>query len=372
MGLDLPSQDCWPTPLQLDLLRAGVVRDERAIASWQRFRNAAARHPAHDRILPLALWNLRSLTGCGDLTGLRPDPLQLSWTRNRRLLDDVLPVLRALREADVPVVLCKGLALAATVYPSLALRPIGDVDLLVGPDALARAGAVLRDGGWRPVEPRAASAMPHLHSFGFAHSGGASIDLHATALYECAHRGFDDGFWKRRVPLAVRDLEASTLAACDHLLLLCVHGLRFSRQPAVHWLADAALLLRTAGDTLDWSVLLEETRRRQLEAPVLAALELLRAELDAPVPEVVHRTLTPGARRWPQRLELRARTRPPTLPGGLFLHWRDYRRPRRLVVGPRGPLGFLRYLQELWGLPRLVDLPRAALRKGWSRLRGAA
>jgi hypothetical protein len=105
---------------------------------------------------------------------------------------------------------------------------------------------------------------------------------------------------------------------------------------------------------------------------VLAALELLRAELDAQVPEVVHRTLAPGAKRWLQRLELRARTRPPTLAGGLFLHWRDYRRPRGLVVGPRGPLGFLRYLQALWGLPRLVDLPRATLRKGWSRLRGAA
>jgi hypothetical protein len=263
-------------------------------------------------------------------------------------------------------------ALAPTVYPGLALRPIGDVDVLLGPDALPAAANLLRAHAFAEIAPRAASARQHLHSFGFARPSGAGIDLHAFALYECAAPGFDDAFWSRRVPFTLRGCSSSTLAPCDHLLLTCVHGLRYSREPAVHWLADAALLLRAAGPALDWDALTREAHARRVEAPVHAALRLLRDELDARIPTAALDRLSREARRGMRRLELHARTRPPTLLGGLFLHACDYRRLRLAPAGAARRKSFLRYLQDLWGLTRLRDLPAAVVRKGWSRLRRAA
>ena len=372
MAFESPSRTSWPSGVQLDLLRAALLQDERAVAAWGRWRDSAARHRGHDRIVPLAVWNLRRLTGCDELTGLKPDPAQLTWTANGRLLDEVLPALGDLITTTVPVVLLKGVALAHSVYPSLALRRIGDVDVLVRADAVAAAAEVLRSRGFVEVAPRTESARQHLHSFGFARASGAGIDLHAFALYECAAPGFDDGFWSRRVPFSLRGQAASTLAPCDHLLLTCVHGLRFSREPAVHWLADATLLLRAAGSHLDWDVLAEEARARRLEAPLHAALRLLRDALEAPVPDRALESLSRGARRPLRRLELRARTRPPTLMGGLLLHLCDYRRLRLAPGAQAHRKGFLGYLKDLWGLTRARDVPATAARKAWSRLRRAA
>ncbi len=44
--------------------------------------------------------------------------------------------------------LLKGAALALTVYPSFAARPMGDVDILVHPEEAQRAWQCLVDAGW--------------------------------------------------------------------------------------------------------------------------------------------------------------------------------------------------------------------------------
>jgi hypothetical protein len=60
---------------------------------------------------------------------------------------------RALGPLDVPVVLLKGTAYAAAGLAAGQGRSIGDLDLLVPRDALARVEAALLDAGWEWVKP---------------------------------------------------------------------------------------------------------------------------------------------------------------------------------------------------------------------------
>lgn len=54
-----------------------------------------------------------------------------SANRNRRLYLQLRPLLAGLRTAGIPVIVLKGAYLAEAVYGDIALRPMGDVDLLV-------------------------------------------------------------------------------------------------------------------------------------------------------------------------------------------------------------------------------------------------
>ena len=53
--------------------------------------------------------------------------------RNTLLFRELSRILAALAEAEIPVILLKGVDLAQTLYPDPALRLMGDLDLLDNP-----------------------------------------------------------------------------------------------------------------------------------------------------------------------------------------------------------------------------------------------
>ena len=72
-----------------------------------------------------------------------------SDARASRLQETLAQTIRALRAAGVEVVALKGAALAFFHYPAPALRPMGDLDLLLrDPRDLERATAALAGAGW--------------------------------------------------------------------------------------------------------------------------------------------------------------------------------------------------------------------------------
>lgn len=72
--------------------------------------------------------------------------------RANRLLETLAATVGALRTAGVEVVALKGATLAFFHYPDPALRPMGDLDLLLAePGDLARATKALGGAGWRAL-----------------------------------------------------------------------------------------------------------------------------------------------------------------------------------------------------------------------------
>ena len=69
-----------------------------------------------------------------------------AWLQRRHETLALLDILA--REPAIPVVLLKGMALAASLYPDPALRPMNDVDLLVPSALLSQAAARLRAEGY--------------------------------------------------------------------------------------------------------------------------------------------------------------------------------------------------------------------------------
>ena len=288
--------------------------------------------------------------------------------RAERIAGEAGAVLDALAARGIKAVVLKGLALAHLYYPHRSLRPMEDIDLLVGPGAWEEARQAVEELGWRRLAPEPASRRAHLHAEAFTLTGEIELDLHAHSLIESCAESADAAFLDRAVPFALGSHGAFTLSPADHLLSVCVHGLRFSPVPAVQWAADAALIVRGAGQALSWETLVREARERDLALPVATALRLLESELEVPVPPHVADELERSGRGLLRRLELSARASPPRLVAGLFLHWRSFARERPDLSPPRRALLFPGYLRELWAVDGLLSVPATAFRKVVSRL----
>ena len=74
-----------------------------------------------------------------------------SAAHNAVLFQELERILRMLEAADIPVIVLKGAALAQTIYPDIALRPMTDLDLLVKPEHLDRAVELLRAAGYQQL-----------------------------------------------------------------------------------------------------------------------------------------------------------------------------------------------------------------------------
>ena len=107
-------------------------------------------------IVPLVHRNLERLAFYRVPTGARERLASLTRVnafRNILLQEELLHTLEVLGGAGLPVIPLKGVALAASLYGDAALRMSSDLDILVPPDAVARAFDLLLADAYGPAEP---------------------------------------------------------------------------------------------------------------------------------------------------------------------------------------------------------------------------
>lgn len=212
--------------------------------------------------------------------------------RNFFLAAELAKLLRAFADAGIRVVSLKGPLLAETVYGSLALRRISDLDLLCDDADRSRGLAVLRAQGFREAD-----LCPSADSRSRARIGRGPKDVTVfdpTNTYRVElHRALraDRGRFRYDLDLIADGLgetrfrNAPVWAMCpeDLLVYLCMHGAIHTWE-RIEWLCGVAELLRS-GMVRDW-IRVESFARRLNEVRRLrAGLQTAHALLGAPAPE---------------------------------------------------------------------------------------
>lgn len=224
--------------------------------------------------------------------------LRERFTRNalrNLLLAAALTEIVSLCEAHgIVAVPFKGPTLAASVYGDLALRDFIDLDILVYPQDLVRAGDLMLALGYEALEPESGqhplvdNNLWHELKFWRSH-GQVLVELH-TCLR--AHWQLPDSLALDLSKLSPRlktmrmgGKTLYTLAPEDLLLMLCVHGTchHWSR---LSWIVDVAETV-SAEQEIDWEMFLEHARRLGVRRIVYLALRLAEGLLGANLPEKV-------------------------------------------------------------------------------------
>lgn len=268
---------CGPTATELLLLQAALLPHERALDAWRRWREVEMPGAADWRslqLLPLVADHLGEAIG-SEAAEIARLQRRRNWADNRLDLAVLREVIELLCDVVPDPLVVKGAALVDEVYPA-GLRPMGDADLVVGPDAYRRAIETLLAAGWQPIDrvsDRHVSRATALRS-----PRGRSIDVHRWPAFPRATRRPDDGLMARSV---VSDrLGARVLAPADAIVLAIAHGPDIEGASALRWPLDVARLAEHHAARPDlWGEVAASARELGVAHLVGDALDWCRADL---------------------------------------------------------------------------------------------
>ena len=124
-------------------------------------------------------------------------------------------VLNAFRDKKIEVIVLKGAALAETVYPNRALRPMSDIDLLVRKEKLTEVEAKLLDMGY-VLQDRAKGKefyQEHHYHWVFSKKPDVNIEIHWHVKRPTGAFEIDiDELWKSAQSIKVAGVEALILS----------------------------------------------------------------------------------------------------------------------------------------------------------------
>ncbi len=278
--------------------------------------------------------------------------------RNTRFHTELTRVAAALRGDGLAPVLLKGGALLLTVYNDPAERPFGDMDLLVRPEELEAAAAIMRRLDYRldeAYQPESFYRAHHYHLI-FRHAARPWLcfEIHWDLSLPVMDVTFNADGLRRRAVLAGRDdLEILVPSPGDALLLLALHaGLNgFARLGLIR---DVATLADTDPARLAAGDLWRAAQIGRLAVPLATSLNLARLFGG----EGADRLLAARPRPWHGKLLrriLQTRNRPATESGALLRRWEcgDAAAPGRLVrpAGAAAPDGLARRRDSWHGRP---------------------
>jgi hypothetical protein len=238
-------------------------------------------------------------------SGVRDDLAALeraSRMRSERLFALVRDVAREFARADVAVLALKEIQLVAAVFADPALRPIGDLDLLIHHEDYSRAADLLDRLGF---EPHPTEELHYAAGYGMGHNfRRAADDAWIDLQWNVAQREWDaygegtftydpSGMWERSAAVSAHELEIRAPGPEDMLFHLCLHLEGHSFAELILF-SDIANLLAASGESINWSEVVATARSYGAESSVYYALLLTSLLLRVSPPADVLRKLQPA------------------------------------------------------------------------------
>jgi len=209
---------------------------------------------------------------------------------NARLLHEYHTVAAALADAGLEAIPLKGIHLATLVYPDPALRPMGDIDLLVRSTQVDTIGSLLLRLGYERFSPSRYDD-PHAHHETYHATGRAPVELHwhLGQHGDQRTRPVDmEGLWARAVAAKIDGLPTRVLAPIDAFLYNCLHIYSHGFRVGLRRILDLREITRTATDALMAETLWTRAAAWRLTHPVAVLCEVLRlwlhVEFTLPIP----------------------------------------------------------------------------------------
>lgn len=227
---------------------------------------------------------------------------------NTRYFAELGHALDSLRECGIEVIVLKGAALAEAVWKNVALRPMGDIDLLVREDDLDGADRALRRLGYdqylqyldESLREEYRTRSHHLAPY-FNAGTRIVVEIHRNILTPRGvfRTAFDvRQFWERAQPARIGGVETRVLSPEDTIIHLCLHQCKDGGPSGVGLflgklknLMDLAGLVANDVCHIRWDTILGGAREHGIAKYVYYPLYFAERLLAAGVPRDVLRQL---------------------------------------------------------------------------------
>lgn len=207
---------------------------------------------------------------------------------NWRIFRMVENVLAQFEREHIPLVLLKGAALAATLYPNPGLRGLGDLDILIRVEDRTRVDTLMQANGFTILLELADGFGDDFRSektFVRNDNRGISVDLHWHVINVPSYvrQVSVDWFWARTLEVSFGKLCAQVWNWDAQLLHLIEHFFIHHQMRGVRWSHDIALLLALHQSELHWDEILNAAHQFHVLPALNATLTLIEDVWGVPV-----------------------------------------------------------------------------------------
>jgi hypothetical protein len=214
------------------------------------------------------------------------------WGKNLVRMQTLTHVLDLLAAVGIRPIALKGAGLVLTVYDELAVRPLGDVDILVAPEEfrpalqhlLASGGVATHDepfdGAYELVTHHVALIFPTVSQVVVElHHQWLSLPRRQADLVLMAE------LRERALTAQWEGRSVDVLSAEDQMLHLSGHlSIHSAVMQRMIWTYDVDQLIRWAGASLDWQAVAQRARRYQMALPLRQTLANAQEMWGTPLP----------------------------------------------------------------------------------------
>ncbi|MFH1097382.1 MAG: nucleotidyltransferase family protein [Candidatus Desantisbacteria bacterium] len=218
-----------------------------------------------------------------------------NFNRNKHLYDELHKITTLLHEAEVEALVLKGPVLARLIYPSIGVRCMKDIDLVVKEEHWQRVKECFFSLGYSLPEtlPELTSSemvkyTQYFSQIEFSQKGHIPVEIH--------FRLFNMGVPKKEPWLFehVRTMDGAPIPSTEILLLhLCVHA-NTHNFCSLMLLCDIGAVVQHYGDEIDANCIQKIAAARGITCSVYNSLILVEELLNIPIPEGLKKTLKPG------------------------------------------------------------------------------
>ncbi|MDF2940843.1 MAG: hypothetical protein K0R66_1485 [Gammaproteobacteria bacterium] len=285
-------QNCWPSPEQKLLLKAGLLDNENASAAWAEYCQRVDLQTVDyvsTCFFPLIFNNFKQshttqLQTCKSM-------YRYTWSANNLQFFKVKKALEALQSLGINICLLKGAAMIAGYYQDPGVRVIGDIDILIPRDQAAKAIGLLMSLDWTVREQVDISRLDILfnrtHGITFTHPDGGIIDLHWAILSGEVNKTLTKYTHRTRsIVWPQNKMTVEVLCPEDQLIHTLCHGLKYSPNPLIRWIPDASFILKNSPE-FDWNYFLSQAKSLKMEYIMKTAITYLHQNNFAEIPSEI-------------------------------------------------------------------------------------
>jgi len=300
-------------PNQTDDVRADMIALLQRPLNWQFVIHASIEHS----VAPLLYARLRQSQELDSAIAIPPavladlqDLYSCSKSRNTKMYGAIAELFGSFQASKVNAMALKDLSLTREVFTEPALRPMGDVDILIRPEQYEAMRECLQKLDFVPL-PGPDNQLIMKYAWGH-HFWRKRDDMWVDLQWNILQRDWSsrredqqidvDELWAdaSRIPIDGVDVLRPSM---EHMLYhLCLH-LEGHQYSELILFVEVAELLARCGDQLNWDSFLAMVRRFNTGRSVHQALSFAARLLRAPVPREVLEQMLPSSSITPAALQ---------------------------------------------------------------------
>jgi hypothetical protein len=219
----------------------------------------------------------------------------VSCVRSLHMEKQLRDIIAAFEEQGVRVLVLRGPALAFSLYPDPAMRPSGDLDLLVLPGQVVQARNILESLGYTCLAKRFETARDFFREECFVHQRNPGntfpVDLHWVhwelhPFFKGSEEVDIEDLFRRAWRVETPTLAFETLHPVDYLIHSAIHLIMIHKnEMRLSWIYDTALLAQHLRVPDGWKTLQERCVAWGARLPLEQCLKMAQVWAGLELPE---------------------------------------------------------------------------------------